>query len=55
MPDSFDTLSMFLKDSNLQLTENTKQIFIKNLSQLHTKFEKYFPETEQHHWISDSM
>ena len=53
--DGFDTLNMFLKDSNLQLTNSTKQSFIKYLSQSHTEFRKYFPETEQHSWISDSL
>ena len=46
---------MLLTDSHFQLTENGKRIFIEDLSQLHTEFGKYFPETTQHHWIRDSF
>ena len=52
MTDSFDTLSMFLKDLSFHLTQNM-EIFFNHLLQLYAKFRKYFPETEQYHRISD--
>ena len=32
-----------------------KQFFIEYLLQHHIEFRKYFPETQQHHWISDQF